>query len=400
MADGRDQYTARLADSIAAIDAADWDRCAGGRNPFVSHAFLNALEESGSVGDRTGWWPQHLVLEDDSRRIVGCMPLYLKNNSYGEYVFDHSWAHALEQAGGDYYPKLQAAVPFTPAPGPRLLVGDEPDIAAKAALTDGAVQVAKRMGVSSLHVTFCSEDDWQVLGAAGFLQRLGQQFHWHNRGYGRFDDFLGALASRKRKAIRKERRSVAESGIAVEVRHGDEMTPALWDAFYRFYVDTYDRKWGAPYLTRRFFELIGARMPRQVVMVLACRDGRPIAGAMNLRGSDALYGRNWGCAEDHPLLHFECCYYRAIDYAIEHGLARVEAGTQGPHKIQRGYLPCPTYSAHWIANAGFGRAVEDFLRRERPAVREEMVWLEREHSPYRNPDGDCGADRAGQGLVR
>ena len=390
MADGHEQFTARLVDSIAAIDAADWDRCAGSRNPFVSHAFLDALEESGSVGDRTGWWPQHLVLEDGDRGIVGCMPLYLKNNSQGEYVFDHAWAHALEQAGGRYYPKLQSAVPFSPVPGPRLLTGAVPDPLTRHALISAAIQFAGRMGVSSLHVTFADEADWRALAEAGFLPRLGQQFHWPNRGYADFDAFLGALNSRKRKAIRKERRAVAEAGIALETFHGNEMTAALWDAFHQFYIDTYDRKWGAPYLTRRFFDLIGERLAERVVLFFAFRHGMPIAAALNLRGSDALYGRNWGCAEDHPFLHFECCYYQAIDYAITHGLARVEAGTQGPHKVQRGYMPVPTYSAHWIENQSFAAAVADFLRREREAVRGEIDWIAAEHSPYRQDDG-CSA---------
>lgn len=389
MSDGRDEFTARLVGAIGDIDPGDWDRCAGGDNPFVSHAFLHALEESGSVGDRSGWWPQHMVLSDsgNSGKIVGCLPLYLKNNSYGEYVFDHAWAHALEQAGGRYYPKLQCAVPFTPVPGPRLLT-ESRDPAVKRALVRGAVEFARRMGVSSLHVTFASEADAAVMAEAGLLQRLGQQFHWHNRGYGSFDDFLATLSSRKRKAIRKERRAVQEAGITVEARHGGEMTKALWDAFFRFYTDTYDRKWGAPYLTRRFFDLVSERMPEKVVVFFAFREGRPVAGALNFRGADTLYGRNWGCAEDHKFLHFECCYYQAIDYAIAHGLARVEAGTQGPHKIQRGYLPVATYSGHWIAHDGFRAAVADFLRRERAAVREEMAWLEREHSPYRREDGE------------
>ena len=386
MPDGREQYTARLVNAIDAIAPIAWDRCAGDDNPFLSHAFLLALEQSGSVGDRSGWWPHHLVLEDADNAIVGCMPLYLKNNSYGEYVFDHSWAHALEQAGGRYYPKFQCAVPFTPVPGPRLLTGDKPEL--KGALISAAMQFAERAGVSSLHITFPDREDWVAAGDAGLMQRVGQQFHWHNRGYATFDDFLDALASRKRKAIRKERRAVELAGISIEVRHGNEMTPRLWDAFYEFYGDTYDRKWGSPYLTRRFFDLISESMPEQVVLVFALRDGEPVAAALNFKGADALYGRNWGCLEDHKFLHFECCYYQAIDYAIAHGLARVEAGTQGPHKIQRGYLPSLTYSAHWVRHEGFADAVADFLRHERAAVQEEILYMEREHSPYRNESGE------------
>lgn len=383
MPDGRDQFTARLIGAIGTVDPDDWDRCAGRDNPFVSHAFLHALEESGSVGDRSGWWPQHLILQDADESIIGCMPLYLKNNSYGEYVFDHSWAHAFEQAGGSYYPKLQSAVPFTPVPGPRLLCGDNPDPFVKRALIAGALQFAEKTGVSSLHVTFPDEAEWQAMGNAGLLQRVGQQFHWHNQDYASFDDFLNALNSRKRKAIRKERRAVGEAGISIEVRHGGEMTAALWDAFYVFYADTYDRKWGAPYLTRSFFDLISARMPDNIVVFFAYHEGQAVAAALNFRGADALYGRNWGCNEDHKFLHFECCYYQAIDYAIAHGLSRVEAGTQGPHKIQRGYLPSLTYSAHWLRDDGFAAAVADFLRRESDGVREEMDYLERELSPYR-----------------
>lgn len=389
MPDGREQFTARLVGAIGDIDPVDWDRCAGSANPFVCHAFLHSLEESNSVGDRSGWWPQHLVLADSDNRIVGCLPLYLKNNSYGEYVFDHSWAHALEQAGGHYYPKFQSAVPFSPVPGPRLLT-DSPDPAVKQALVQAAIRFAERAGVSSLHVTFACEADAQAMGEAGMLVRYGQQFHWHNRGYTDFDGFLARLSSRKRKAIRKERKTVEESGITIETRHGNEMTPALWDAFFRFYTDTYDRKWGSPYLTRRFFDLISERMPDRVVMFVAFHAGRPVAAALNLRGDDALYGRNWGCSEEHRFLHFECCYYRAIDYAIAHGLARVEAGTQGPHKIQRGYLPVATHSAHWLRHESFAAAVADFLRRERAAVIEEMDWLEHEHSPYRQEDGPAG----------
>ena len=387
MPDDAPTFTGRIVGDIASVAQADWDACAGPDNPFVSHAFLSALEDSGSVGDRTGWWPQHLVLNDGAGRMVGAMPLYLKGNSYGEYMFDHSWAHAYEQSGGRYYPKLQCAVPFTPVPGPRLLVGTEQgpqaDRAA-AGLIEAAITFAGRMEVSSLHITFPDRTDWQRLGAAGLVQRIGQQFHWHNRGYRTFDEFLAALVSRKRKSIRKERRVLAENGITVRALTGSEISDDDWDAFYRFYVDTYDRKWGAPYLTREFFETITARLSDRVVLVMAWRDGRRIAGALNFRGADALFGRNWGCEEDHDFLHFECCYYQAIEYAIAHGLARVEAGTQGPHKVQRGYLPARTYSAHWFNNDAFAQAVADFTRREQGAIEDEMGFVTAHHSPYRS----------------
>lgn len=369
---------------IGEIDTASWDSCAGAGNPFLSHAFLASLEDSGSVAARTGWQPQHLVLRNDAGSVLGAVPLYLKSHSYGEYVFDHGWAHAFERAGGDYYPKLQSSVPFTPATGPRLLLkpGQEKPEAAARALIAGLEQLTGRLGVSSCHVTFPLRDDYERFGAAGWLQRVGVQFHWHNHGYASFDDFLATLSSRKRKAIRKERQKVAESDVELVTLTGDDLTPSVFDAFYRFYLDTSDRKWGAAYLNREFFDLIGQRLPERVVLVMGRHDGEWVAGALNLMGSDTLYGRNWGCVERVKFLHFEACYYRAIDFAIERGLSRVEAGAQGPHKIQRGYVPVETYSAHYIPHDGFRAAVADFLESERRHMQQEIDWLMRE-SPYR-----------------
>jgi uncharacterized protein len=386
MPDGGGAFTIRVVDRIAAIPAAAWDACAGPDNPFLCHAFLDALEESGSATAETGWLPQHLALEDAGGQILGVAPLYLKGHSYGEYVFDHGWADAYERAGGRYYPKLQCAVPFTPVTGPRLLVhpalGKEGGEAVADALISGMLELARRHKVSSLHVTFPTRGEWERFGEAGFLQRMGQQFHWENQGYSSFDDFLAALSSRKRKTIRKEREAALAGGIAIHTLTGAAIEKRHWDAFFRFYISTSDRKWGSPYLTREFFDLIGARMAEKIVLVMAEKNGRFVAGALNLLGGDTLYGRNWGCAGDFPFLHFEACYYRAIDFAIARGLRRVEAGAQGEHKIQRGYLPSPTYSAHWIRDPGFRRAVADFLARERRAVAYEMDELA-ELSPFR-----------------
>jgi uncharacterized protein len=381
--DGGDRLTIRVVDRLADVAAAEWDACAGDVNPFVSHAFLEALEASGSATAKTGWLPQHLLVEDGGGRLLAAAPLYLKSHSYGEYVFDWGWAEALERAGGRYYPKLQCAVPFSPVPGPRLLLrpGTSPEIADT--LVAALIEVARQHKVSSLHVTFAQEEEFERLGAAGFLQRNGQQFHWENRGYRSFDEFLEALSSRKRKTIRKERREAMENGITIETLSGAQLEKRHWDAFFRFYMSTSDRKWGSAYLTRKFFDLLGERMAEKVVLVMALKDGRYVAGALNLKGKDTLYGRNWGCLGDFPFLHFEACYYRAIDYAIEHGLARVEAGAQGPHKIQRGYLPVPTYSAHWIRDAGFKRAVADFLERERRSIARE-IDANAEHSPFKH----------------
>jgi len=368
----------RVLPGIDRIPAADWDACAapetadGGRpsSPFLTHRFLLALEASGSVSVAAGWAPQHLVATVEGE-IAGTMPLYLKGHSQGEYVFDHAWANAWERAGGDYYPKLQSAVPFTPATSPRLLIRPEgpagPD-EVRAALLQGAAQLTERCGLSSLHITFCTDEEWEFGARAGFLQRTDQQFHWRNAGYAGFDAFLAALSSRKRKNIRKERADAAAGGVTIRQVTGGEIIPGHWDAFWRFYQDTGGRKWGRPYLTRSFFDLMHETMRDDILLVLAERDGQPIAGALNFIGRDTLYGRYWGCIEDHPCLHFECCYYQAIDWAIAHGLARVEAGAQGPHKLARGYEPVTTRSLHWIADPGFRRAVADYLVQERAAV--------------------------------
>ncbi|MEC9345292.1 MAG: GNAT family N-acetyltransferase [Pseudomonadota bacterium] len=383
-----------MAGEIGSVAASEWDACAGYRNPFVSHAFLKALEESGSASAEEGWMPQHLVLEDPSGRVVGAMPMYVKSHSQGEYVFDHGWANALERAGGRYYPKLQVSVPFTPATGPRLLVRPDVDFDETARmLLQGGIEVATRYRVSSLHITFLTGREAELARGMGLLYRTGEQFHWINRDYADFDAFLEDLSSRKRKAIRKERREALEGGIEVDCLTGSDIGEHHWDAFFRFYMDTGSRKWGRPYLNRRFFSLLGERMGEKVLLVLARREGRYIAGALNLIGTETLFGRYWGCVEDHRFLHFELCYYQAIDWAIAHGLARVEAGAQGPHKLARGYLPVTTHSVHWIADAGFRRAVADYLEHERREVEQEIAYLDR-HSPFRKagphvPDEDA-----------
>jgi len=383
MPDGAEALTVRTVDSIGAVDAAAWDRCAGGVNPFVSHGFLRLLEETGCVGKKSGWLPQHALLEDSAGRLLAAAPAYLKSHSYGEYVFDHGWADAYERAGGRYYPKLQVAVPFTPVPGPRLLVPAGPsEKRHRLALLSGLVEVARALEVSSVHITFLAPEEAALAEEAGLLMRHGCQYHWFNRGYPSFDDFLGALASRKRKQIRKEREQVRAAGIEVRPVHGGEMKARDWDTFFKFYVDTYDRKWGYPYLTREFFGRLGKELGEKVVMMLAARNGATIAGALNLCGSDALFGRNWGAARDFPFLHFEACYYQAIDYAISRKLARVEAGTQGPHKVQRGYEPVRTFSAHWVADRRFKSAIAQFLERERMAITHEMEAMEA-HTPFR-----------------
>lgn len=363
--------TARIADGVTSIPSAEWDACAGSGNPFVSHAFLSILERSGSVAARAGWQPLPILINGCEGRAAAIAPAYVKAHSQGEYVFDQGWAEAWEQAGGSYYPKLQVAVPFTPVPGPRLLLRDDalapPLIAAIEAVTD-------QNALSSAHVTFLAENELRWFEAAGWLVRAGTQFHWQNHGYAGFDDFLAALSSRKRKAIRKER-AAALDGLTVRHLTGAEITEAHWDAFWHFYQDTGSRKWGRPYLTREFFSLLGAEMADAVLLILAERDGVPVAGALNLIGAEALYGRYWGATEEVPFLHFELCYYQAIDAAIARGLARVEAGAQGEHKLARGYAPVTTWSAHYIPNPGFRRAVADFLRREREAVEREQEWL-------------------------
>ncbi len=393
MPDGRDEPRLRLAEGVARLDARAWDACAGADNPFVSHDFLAALEESGSVGGRTGWRPCPLLLEDGAGGLLGAVPLYLKSHSSGEYVFDHGWADAYERAGGRYYPKLLAAVPFTPVPGPRLLVRPGPEAEAnRRRLAQGLVAAARQIGVSSLHVTFAEPADAAALGAAGLMTRVGTQYHWRNAGYGSFEDFLAALSSRKRKMIRKEREAARREGLRLKRLVGGEIKKQHWQQFFRFYLDTGGRKWGRPYLTRAFFEAIGARMSERVLLVMAEHDGSPVAGALNLIGREALYGRNWGSDGAFKFLHFEACYYQAIEFAIENRLVRVEAGAQGEHKIARGYLPVETRSLHFIADPRFAAAVADFLRRETPAVEQERALLT-EYSPFKC-DGRQPAEEA------
>ncbi len=373
-----DSIIAQIADGVAGLDAAQWDACAGADNPFVSHAFLSALEMSGSVGRGSGWQPLPVLIHGSDGVLEGAVPAYAKSHSQGEYVFDHGWAEAFMRAGGDYYPKLQIAVPFTPVPGPRLLMRDS----ANAPKLIAAIEaVVRENELSSAHATFVEEGQLEHFRAADWLIRTGTQFHWANRGYASFDDFLGDLSSRKRKAIRKERAG-AQQGLEVVRLPGDQITPEHWAAFWRFYQDTGARKWGQPYLTRQFFPLLAETMPERIMLILALRGGKPIAGALNLIGTDALYGRYWGCTEDVPFLHFELCYYQAIEAAIELGLSRVEAGAIGEHKLARGYLPVPTYSAHYIANPGFRRAVEDFLVRESRAVERDIDHLS-EFAPFK-----------------
>jgi predicted N-acyltransferase len=383
MPDGNEHISVRVAESISAIGEDSWDACAGRGDPFLSYAFLSALEDAGCVSAESGWLPRHLAVEGPDGGILAVAPFYAKGNSQGEYVFDWSWADAYERAGGRYYPKLQCAVPFTPVPGRRLLARPGPGASSgELALAAAMEELAERHGLSSVHVTFTTQDQAERLGERGWLVRHGMQYHWHNRGYAEFGDFLGALMSRKRKSIAKERRHVKESGIVTPIIRGGDIKSHHWDAFYRFYVDTYDRKWGYPYLNREFFALLTERLGDRVVLVMAESDGRPIAGALNLMGDDALYGRNWGADGDYRFLHFEACYYRAIDFAIEQGLARVEAGTQGPHKVQRGYEPVRTYSAHLIRDPGLREPVADFIRRESYQVTHEMEAMA-EMTPYR-----------------
>ena len=367
--------------TLAAIPAAEWDACAcpeaaEGRpfDPFTTHRFLKALEDSRSVGSGTGWEPHYLVARTDGQ-VIGVAPLYAKNHSQGEYIFDHSWAHAYERAGGRYYPKLQIAVPFTPATGRRLLARPGFEALAQAALVEGAVRLADQNNVSSLHITFCTEDEAAAARSMGLLHRVTQQFHWENAGYEDFDTFLASLSSRKRKNIRKERATAQGFGGDIVALTGDAIEPCHWDAFWRFYQDTGARKWGMPYLTRAFFERAHESLCDDILLVLAIRGGVPVAGALNFIGRETLYGRYWGAIEDHPCLHFEACYYQAIDYAIRHGLSRVEAGAQGDHKLARGYMPVATHSLHWIADEGFRRAVRQYLDAERAAVDQDIEVL-------------------------
>lgn len=381
--------SARLLGGMKDVAPAVWDALAnpsGHRfNPFVAHAFLCALEESGSATAIAGWQPAHIVLEQAGQPIAAA-PMYVKNHSYGEYVFDHGWAQAFERAGGEYYPKLQVTVPFTPATGPRLLTGG--NAAAREPLARAMMAFAQKLEVSSLHVTFARQEEAEALAPLGFLQRHDQQFHWRNEGYGSFDDFLSALSSIKRKNLRRERAEALKAGIEVEWLTGNDLTEAHWDAFFAFYMDTGSRKWGSPYLTRKFFSLVGQSMADRTLLIMAKRNGRYIAGALNFIGSDTLYGRNWGALEHHPFLHFELCYYQAIDFAIQNRLSIVEAGAQGAHKLARGYLPVRTHSAHWIAHAGLRDAVARYLNEERRAVGEEIEAMA-EHAPFKKdtPDG-------------
>ena len=367
--------SAKIVSDINEVAPDAWDRCAGRANPFVRHGFLRALETSESVCADTGWAPQHVIIEQQGR-VLACAPLYLKSHSYGEYVFDWNWAEAYERAGGRYYPKLQCCVPFTPVTGPRLLVDPAYDVAhLRKILIRAMMSLAQDHNCSSLHITFPGQGECEEMTRLGMLQRIGTQFHWQNHGYTDFDQFLAALSSRKRKAIRKERRQIRDSGVEMRALNGDTIKPHHWDAFYRFYRNTTDRKWGPAHLNRDFFGHLQETMADHVVLIIGEQEGEMVCGAWNLTGSDTLFGRNWGCLERVKFLHFEACYYQAIDYAIAHRLSRVEAGAQGEHKIQRGYLPAPTYSAHWIRSQALSEAVERFLERERAAVREDQTLL-------------------------
>lgn len=380
----RDPIVARVASGVAEFDASEWDACAGADNPFLGHAFLSALEVSGSATGATGWQPVPIAIDSPDGSPAAVMPAYLKSHSQGEYVFDHSWAAAYERAGGAYYPKLQIAVPFTPVPGRRLLSRDP---ALSPALIAAAEAVVRNNHLSSAHATFIAEEEVPLFRQAGWLIRADLQFHWHNRGYRSFDDFLASLSSRKRKTIRKER-AAALPGLKVEHLTGAAIGERHWDAFWAFYQDTGSRKWGRPYLTRSFFSMLGEAMADRLLLIFATRDGIPIAGALNLIGSDCLYGRYWGAIEEVPHLHFEICYYQAIEAAIERGLARVEAGAQGPHKLSRGYAPVPTWSAHHIADPRLREAVASYLDAERPAVLREIAELD-EMTPFRKAAPDA-----------
>ncbi len=397
------KLTVRIARSMSEVDAAAWDACANPQaltladiegdaeaaaqkerhNPFISHAFLNVLETSGSATAKTGWTPLHVLVEDTDGKLLACAPCYAKTHSMGEYVFDYAWADAYERAGGRYYPKLQVCVPFTPVQGRRLLVAPGPQSAdARAYLIGGLRALREKTGASSIHVTFPNKIDCEDLASAGMLSRTGKQFHFFNENYETFEDFLAALSSHKRKTIRRERRDALRNGIEIELVTGSAIGEQHWDAFYAFYMDTGSRKWGRPYLTRKYYSQVGQAMADRILLVMAKRNGRYVAGAINFIGDDALYGRNWGCLEEHPFLHFELCYYQAIDYAIQHKLARVEAGAQGEHKLARGYKPVTTYSAHDIADRNFSRAVENFLEEERREIAR-VIEVYGEHVPFK-----------------
>jgi predicted N-acyltransferase len=400
----------RVVPSLAEVDPAAWDRCANPYpaafesksqpdeslrqpdeslsqkerfNPFITHAFLNCCEASGSATKRTGWGGAHVLVEDDAGQLLACAPTYVKTHSQGEYVFDHGWADAYERAGGSYYPKLQVCVPFTPAPGRRLLVAAGPrEAEARDTLVAGLRAVTEKLDASSLHVTYLTKAEADDLSPRGFLERTNKQFHFFNKNYKTFDDFLATMASRKRKVVKRERKDALAPGIEIEWATGATLTESHWDAFFAFYMDTGGRKWGRPYLNRKFFSMLGEAMADRVLLVMAKRNGKFIAGALNLIGDDALYGRNWGCLEEHPFLHFEVCYYQAIDFALSRGLSRVEAGAQGEHKLLRGYEPVPTYSSHYIPDPRFARAIEDFLKRERREI-DRLIEAYGEHTPFR-----------------
>ncbi|WP_137131843.1 GNAT family N-acetyltransferase [Rhizobium sp. FY34] len=385
-----EDLTIRVEKSFNAISPESWSQLSGTRrggetpfNPFLSHAFLSSLEESGSASAKTGWMGHHLLLGDSAGTLLGAIPGYLKSHSQGEYVFDHGWADAFERAGGRYYPKLQCAIPFTPASGPRLLVrdGHQRD-ALKVTLAASLAEVTRQLGISSAHVTFLPERELPAFEKAGFLRRTDQQFHFINEGYENHEAFLAQLSSSKRKNLRKERRQALENGITIDWLTGKDLTEEIWDQFFTFYIDTGSRKWGRPYLTRQFYSLIGERMADDILLVMARRNGRYVAGAINFIGEEALFGRHWGCIEDHPFLHFEVCYHQAIDFALAKGLKRVEAGAQGEHKLARGYLPVATHSAHYIAHPSLRRAIADYLQRERQEVNYASEYLN-EHSPFR-----------------
>ncbi len=391
--DGGETLEISMLDSVAQISAAEWDACAdqpGDRpeNPFITHRFLDALERSGSVGPGTGWQPRHLVARM-AGEVIAVMPMYAKGHSQGEYIFDFDWAHAYEQAGGRYYPKLQSAAPFTPVTGRRFLTRAGHETIGRGALLQGVIQVATNSEVSSFHATFCTAEEREWGESVGLLGRVTRQFHWENRDYADFDAFLADLSSRKRKAIRKERKKAREFGGRIVALTGDGIEPEHWDAFWAFYQDTGARKWGTPYLTRQFFDIAHETMRDDMLLVLAERDGRWVAGALNFIGAETLYGRYWGCVEDHPCLHFELCYYQAIDFAIGNGIDRVEAGAQGEHKLARGYLPTVTHSLHWFRDEGFSRAVENYLKQEAEHIGEE-IQIMMDYAPFRKGESENG----------
>jgi len=394
MSSSQAEYSLQTLSGLDKVSSEEWSILSGASksgdsitpyNPFVSHAYLSSLEDAGTVSAETGWLPQHLVLRDQAQKLLGVMPAYIKGHSQGEYVFDHGWADAYERAGGRYYPKLQCSIPFTPATGPRLMHRRGLDhTAIGQALAAGARLLTERNGLSSAHATFVPEAEVAIFEAEGFLHRTDQQFHFTNPGYGNYEDFLETLASRKRKNLRKERKTALENDIEIVWLTGSEITEAVWDVFFGFYMDTGSRKWGRPYLNRKFFSLIGERMADDILLIMAKRDGRYVAGAINFIGSDCLYGRHWGCCEDHPFLHFEVCYHQAIDFAIARKLVRVEAGAQGEHKLARGYLPVTTHSCHFIAHDGLRDAVARYLDHERADVAE-MGEILAQHGPFRKP---------------